>query len=71
MTNIDEKPAPQKQRGTTRQSFRCDPDIWSAFRAATGGNATSVLMSFIRWYIGRPKSPMPRRPKRDQLEAGA
>jgi hypothetical protein len=59
--NMDEKKTPTS-RGTTRQSFRCDPDIWSEFRTATGGNATAVLMAFIAWYIGKPKSRMPRRP---------
>jgi hypothetical protein len=58
---MDEKKV-TASRGTARQSFRCDPGVWSEFRAAAGGNATAVLIEFIYWYIGRSKSRMPRRP---------
>lgn len=54
------------QRGTARQSFRCDPDMWAEFREAAeveGSNASAVLVAFIKWYLSRPKSRAPRRPK--------
>lgn len=54
--------------GTDRQSFRYDADKWQRFRELATPNASTVLQSFIDWYIGEPKTRAPRRP---QQQAGS
>lgn len=53
----------RKSRGTFRQSFRYPPAKWSRFVALAEPNASAILQDFCDWYIGEPKTKMPRRPK--------
>jgi metal-responsive CopG/Arc/MetJ family transcriptional regulator len=51
-------------RGTARQTIRVDEKLWEEFGEAcneTDSDRSSYLRDVIRWALGKPKSPAPRR----------
>ena len=45
-----------------------EENLWEEFEAAAGELATTpsaVLRNFMKWYVRRPRSPLPQRPGKD------
>lgn len=50
---------------TNRALFTIDKDLWKDFGKLVE-NRAAVLRDFIAWYVGRPGTKLPRRPKPPQ-----
>ncbi|WP_169739757.1 GIY-YIG nuclease family protein [Amycolatopsis taiwanensis] len=66
---------PTVSRGTARQTFRADEDLWETFgasvEAAGAKDRSVVLRDFMRWYNREPGARLPKRPSNVERESPA
>ncbi len=62
MPEAEPNPAPNKNYGEPRQSFRYPREDWQAFVALTPSGPGAALRDFINWYIRKKGAKAPTRP---------